>query len=279
MPPIVKPAEREPDAGVTAAAGSMQQGTAGSGGASFAAGGSPNQAEGGHAEGGQAGAQDGGAEGGQAGAEDVGGEGGQAGAEDPGPTLPAACPGKYSDYNSVIVGEATGETFDEEQLDGRVLVLGGSGDDLFFPSPPGAGDCLLGGAGNDRFETNYLSAPSVFVGGEGDDLFVLRGSADTDTAYISDFKSAGNDRIVLDAMAYGLTFVAGPPLPTEVVSAPGFAGGNSNAGEVARILYDPESGGLWFDSDAEGTAATAVQIAVIQNFANYSFDLNDFALE
>jgi len=211
-----------------------------------------------------------------AGGQIEGGEGGEGGVP---MMLPKECPGEISDYTSVTFGDDAGEVFGDDRLDGQALVLGGSGDDLFLPSPPGAGDCLFGGAGNDRFETTYLSAPSVFIGGDGDDVFVLRGSTDTDTAYISDFKRIGQDQIHLDAMVYGLTFVYGAPLATELVVAPGFAGGNSNAGDMARILYVPETGTLWYDSDASGEVAQAVPIAVIQNFADYSFDLQDFTLE
>jgi len=204
------------------------------------------------------------------------GAAGESGA--PSVVLPRECPGVLGDY-SILFGEAGGEMFSDLQLEGRVLVFGGTGDDTFLSSPPGAGDCLLGGEGNDRFEADYLGAPSVFVGGAGDDVFVVRGSAGTDTAHVSDFQSSGHDRIIFDAMAYGLTFTQGAPLSSEVVSVPGFTGGNSTAAASARILYNPDDGGLWYDSDANGEVASAVQIAVIENYASYRFDLNDFSLE
>jgi hypothetical protein len=209
----------------------------------------------------------------------VGGAGGQGGAS--GFILPDGCPGVLDDYTMIVIGTDGADTFNEEQLDGQCLVVGGLGEDVFAPSPPGAGDCLLGGDGNDRFETTFLSAPATFVGGPGDDTFVLRGSLDTDVAYISDFRREGDDRILLNAMVYGLMPGSDPEDDSLLLLAlvPDFEGGNSTAGPGVRILYNPEDGGVWYDSDEDGEFAEAVRIAVIENFAEYEFSLGDWELE
>lgn len=196
-------------------------------------------------------------------------------------SLPLGCPGTIGDYTRILDGTNGDDEFFASLHQGQALILGGDGDDWFAASPPGAPDCRLGGSGNDRFETGFQSAPSTSLGGPGDDTFVLRGSLDTDLAYIADFKAEGNDRIVLDSMVYGLYLVgeADSLAPEQLALVPDFFGGNSASGPEARILYNPETGGVWFDSDADGEIAQAVEIAVIQNAANYQFSISDWMLE
>lgn len=207
------------------------------------------------------------------------GEGGQGG--DGAFALPNLCPGVLDDYTSIAIGTDEDDAFMGDVLDGQCLILGGSGADVFGPSPPGAGDCLLGGDGDDWFETAFLSAPATFVGGEGADTFVLRGSLDTDVAHISDFSSSEHDRVLLDAMVYGLSdpLAAIGDAQPQLAVVPGFVGGNSTGPSGARILYNPEDGGVWFDSDGEGEVAESVCIAVIENFLNYEFSIDDWGLD
>ncbi|RYZ02076.1 MAG: hypothetical protein EOO73_33200 [Myxococcales bacterium] len=231
-------------------------------------------------------------EGGSGGAEPIdsgdAGEGGRptgpdAGGAAGGPSfeLPVECPGTLEDYTQVVEGSAEADFFTEEELDGQAVILGGVGDDVFPSSPPGAGDCLLGEDGDDRFETAFLSAPSTLVGGPGADTFVLGGSLEDDVAHIVDFRREGDDRIVLDALVYGLDVGTTEEAPTlsQLGVVAGFQGGNSTAGSGVRILYNPEDGGVWYDSDEDGEIAEAVQIAVIDNFSEYDFSLEDWGLE
>ncbi len=115
-------------------------------------------------------------------------------------------------------------------LDGSDTLRGGSG-----------ADTLLGGAGNDSLD-----------GGTGADRFVFaepgQGS-DTVTGF-----TPGTDLIVLDASAFGGGLAAGAA-PTFIAN---FTGRSTTAAGVGQVIYETDSGRLWWDADGGGGAATLV---------------------
>jgi Ca2+-binding RTX toxin-like protein len=125
--------------------------------------------------------------------------------------------------NDIIVGE-----------DGNDFIEGGEGDDLLVG---GAGqDVLLGGAGADAFA--FVSA---------------LGAGNVDG--IGDFNAADDVIQLDDAVFVGLGLGG---------LAPGaFAIGTAAQDADDRIIYDPNTGALYFDGDGSGTGVGAIQFAAI----------------
>lgn len=161
--------------------------------------------------------------------------------------------------NDFIRGSAYGE--EVLGFGGDDTLRGGLGDDGLAG---GAGsDSLVGQQGNDRLEGgadgDVLAGgrgSDTLVGGEGADLFVFaagfkHGEIDT----VNDFVSA-DDRIALSASAFkGLALGA-------------LAEGAFRLGSVAldaddRILYDADTGALFFDRDGSGTRFEPQQFATL----------------
>ena len=121
-------------------------------------------------------------------------------------------------------------------------LTGGTGNDL-----------LNGGAGNDRLAGGKGS--DVLTGGAGADAFLLSG--DTKTDHITDFLS-GTDRIELDNALFKALLVEGQ------LAANQFAQGTAATTAAQRIVYDSNSGNLWYDLDGSAKGK-AVLVAVLDN--------------
>lgn len=144
--------------------------------------------------------------------------------------------GTGSNANDVIAGGANNDEL--RGLDGDDTLSGLAGMDYLFG---GIGnDQINGGAGNDQLE-----------GSAGADLFVF---ADAGVDTITDF-AAGTDRMLLDRSLFtGLTAGA--------LESGAFVRGSAAMEADDRILYNPDTGALFYDPDGNG-AATAVQFAVV----------------
>ncbi|MCB5176991.1 calcium-binding protein [Microvirga lenta] len=133
-------------------------------------------------------------------------------------------------------------------------LIGASGNDRL--SGGAGGDLLNGGAGND-----------VLRGGAGVDHFVF--STNLDTAgvdRITDFRGRIGEKIMLNAYVFEAVEVS-PKLPVDVdardrggLAASNFVVGKSAQDASDRIVYDQETGALYYDADGNGAAA-AVQFA------------------
>jgi len=132
---------------------------------------------------------------------------------------------------------------------GSDLLIGGLGDDSLNG---GAGaDTLVGGAGRD-----------ILIGGDGADMYILAPSAITSRKFrfpeldmIQDFNVA-DDTIILER-TWGLD-VAGP------LGKNAFVLGRSAQDADDRIIFNPATGALLYDSDGIG-GREATQFAIITN--------------
>jgi Ca2+-binding RTX toxin-like protein len=120
-------------------------------------------------------------------------------------------------------------------------ITGNAGNNIL--SGLGGDDRLSGGAGND-----------TLIGGAGSDAFVFdtRG-ARNNVDRINDFLS-GSDKILLDDIIYSA-------LGTAVDAAEFFLGAAATA-TGHRIIYNPSTGGLFYDADGSGRGAS-VQFALL----------------
>lgn len=152
---------------------------------------------------------------------------------------------------------------------GNDYLDGGDGNDFL---DGGAGnDCLLGGAGNDQLQggpgNDYLdggSGSNWLAGGSGNDSFyfgdLLPGNVET----IGDF-SHHDDQILLDHNVF-----VGLATGTLSSSAFGLIGRGAHVDSSDRILYNAQTGDLYFDQDGSGTAHQAIRFANIANHASLS---------
>ena len=136
----------------------------------------------------------------------------------------------YSNFEGVI-GSAFGDT-----------INGSSGNDILRGG--GGNDVIDGGAGNDII-TGGTGADTL-TGGLGNDTFVFNSPLNAvDT--ITDFEANGNDHIELSASIFTV-------LAPGALNAANFV---SNSGGVAGdandfILYDSDTGNLYYDADGNG---------------------------
>ena len=130
-------------------------------------------------------------------------------------------------------------------------VLSGSGGDDTLNGAGGA-DILNGGLGND-----------MLAGSGGNDIFLFNtapGGSNVDT--IMDFGGAGStalDLIRLDDAIYS-ALATGALASSAFESAPGLTAAATTDG---RIIYDTDTGALYYDADGSGTGSVAIQFAVI----------------
>jgi hypothetical protein len=145
----------------------------------------------------------------------------------------------------------------------------------------GGDDCLVGGPGDDNFSSNNEGGITTFVGGSGVDTFHIEFNND----YIRIADMASGDKIALNVETFSfLTGASGEvPAATQVVSVPDYSAGTGTAtAEASCIVYDPNTGELWRDSDGYTKGSTlndAQRLGLIINFATYTFNLNDFELD
>jgi Ca2+-binding RTX toxin-like protein len=138
---------------------------------------------------------------------------------------------------------------------GSDIVGGGEGNDSVYGGK--GNDTVDGGAGNDFVSGDRGS--DVLTGGAGSDTFYfasIGGDFGVDT--IVDF-TASEDKIRLKSggafAGLGTTFEA-----SEFVVISGFTPANPGAATANKLIYDPQSGALYFNAGGP----TAVTVAVLQ---------------
>lgn len=129
--------------------------------------------------------------------------------------------------------------------EGKELGYGGDGDD--FIDGKAGDDRLYGGAGND-----------ILTGGSGKDLFVF------DTA----LSKAGVDRITdfnpaEDKLELATSIFKGFSGSVQASQLLAEAGASQAKTAEQRLIYDMQSGKLFYDEDGSGTGFGPVQIAVL----------------
>jgi Ca2+-binding RTX toxin-like protein len=137
--------------------------------------------------------------------------------------------------------------------DGSLVLNGGSASNQLSG---GAGaDTLDGGAGDDTLVGN--AGNDLLIGGSGGDQFLFNtalGSSNIDT--ISDYSSA-DDTILLDDAIFAGIGAAGTGL-----AADAFTIGAAATTSTHRIIYNSDTGALFYDADGSG-AGTAIQWATL----------------
>jgi Ca2+-binding RTX toxin-like protein len=128
----------------------------------------------------------------------------------------------------------------------------------------GAGsDVLAGGAGND-----------VLFGGAGSDTFVLdavlNGSSNVDT--ILDFRANGDDdHILLSQAVFGsLTGTDGTLDAAQFAAVSDGSGGSALLDAGVHLIYDSQTGSLYYDADGANTTGGRTLVAVIGTFEHPS---------
>ena len=128
----------------------------------------------------------------------------------------------------------------------------------------GAGnDNLIGGAGNDTLRGR--AGADTLTGGVGNDNFVFNTAPEQSFDIITDFKVSGNDRLQFSKAVFTGLSSANPTNAGVVLTASDFISraditSASNSGQ--HLLYDSDSGALYYDADGVGANA-GVQIALI----------------
>lgn len=132
----------------------------------------------------------------------------------------------------------------------RNILLGADGNDRLIGG--GGDDTLSGGAGRD-----------VLTGGTGRDVFVFDHMPDgnRDSDRVTDFSPIEHDVLRLSAGIFTGLDHLGVLRVDEFYSATGIAAAHDSSD---RLIYDPASGKLFYDSDGTG-AAQSVLIAIISS--------------
>ena len=147
--------------------------------------------------------------------------------------------------NDVIVGNG-----------GSDVLKGGSGNDRLYGGA--SNDTLAGGSGTDRLAGG--KGIDLLTGGPGADRFVFDtapASGNRDT--ITDFSHAEGDSILLSLASMPGLHATGALAADAFYAAPGATAAH-DAGD--RVVYDSNSGVLYYDADGSGGAA-AVALALL----------------
>ncbi|UOR14977.1 M10 family metallopeptidase C-terminal domain-containing protein [Qipengyuania aquimaris] len=137
--------------------------------------------------------------------------------------------------NDILLGQQGGDT-----------LRGGDGDDWLEGHTES--DQLFGDADNDIL--NGGNDRDQLTGGAGDDWFYFDIKGDNHFDDILDFGN-GDDRILLDSASF-------PGIGVGQLSASAFAIGTQATTAEHRIIYDPETGNLYYDEDGVGGAGKRI---------------------
>lgn len=154
--------------------------------------------------------------------------------------------------------------------DGRNRLSGGSGDDRIEGrdnddrlAGQNGNDTLIGGEGDDTLIGG--AGRDILTGDEGEDTFLFN-TAPTRTAFddITDFE-VGVDTIALGRFQFG-------GLPAGELADTAFHVGDAATTAEQRIIYDDESGDLFFDADGSGGGAQVRFASVEEGLALTAVD-------
>ncbi len=172
------------------------------------------------------------------------------------------------DGNDNFFGGAGDDNLDGGVADDRLragagndTLIGGDGADVLFGG--GGMDALAGGTGIDKISggggTDTISGgggADALSGGGGEDVFLFDVALKSKQAVeITDFK-VGADRFLLDPDVF--ENINHGPLAKDA-----FVIGTKAEDAQDRIVYDPETGRLWFDLDGSGRG-NAVKFATVE---------------
>ncbi len=166
-------------------------------------------------------------------------------------------------FEAVQLGTSAADTIDQSQESEAYYVNAGMGNDTVTGGK--ANDFLVGGAGNDMLKGG--AGLDSLLGGGGADSFVF-GTVSGSPDRIQDFSTA-DDMIQLDGAAFG-------NLPAGALAPEAFALLSGASSDETRILYDQDTGSLFFDADG-GARDNLVEFGLIVN-KPADLSANDFLI-
>jgi Ca2+-binding RTX toxin-like protein len=160
------------------------------------------------------------------------------------------------------------------------LIYGGKGNDTlygywkYYDNINDGGDAIYGGSGKDKLFGQ--SGPDALFGGKGKD--VLTGGPDGDTFYFSETPGPKNADVIKDFSHIDDTIELIASFfkhigPMGVLSAGRFHRGTHAHDNSDRVIYDANTGNLYYDKDGKG-GADAVKFAHLSGAP--SIDNTDF---
>lgn len=154
--------------------------------------------------------------------------------------------------------------------EGNDTLMGGGGNDLLH-GDAGA-DRLLGGTGADTLSGGLGN--DTLSGAGGPDVFVfdtaLSATANLDTVT---FFAPGADKISLDDDVFGALTGAGTVAAEQFLAAPG---AKQALTAEHRLIYNTNTGVLYYDADGSGSGSTAIAFAVLAGAQHPSLTAADF---
>ena len=133
------------------------------------------------------------------------------------------------------------------------VIRGNDGDNQLYGL--GGNDKLIGGAGNDTLSGG--DGRDTLFGGDGQDTFLFDTalSSQTNVDWLKDFDAGGGDKIMLNQSIFA-AFTHTGSLTTDEFYAD--AGARSAHDDSDRIIYDTDTGKLYYDADGIGGAKAVV---------------------
>ena len=157
-------------------------------------------------------------------------------------------------------------------LFGNDTIDGGDGNDIIRGG--WRFDNINGGNGNDTIAGQENG--DTITGGLGDDVFEFGQYSIFQPDHITDFQN-GSDIILFDNTTYSFSSGTAIHDNIDIYDVSNFSGGSFTGGAgTETLLYDRGDGEIWYDADGAGGSGTARLVAVIDNFAAYTFDASHF---
>ena len=141
---------------------------------------------------------------------------------------------------------------------GAETISGGNQVDWIFGG--GGADTLTGGNGNDMLYGG--SGVDTLTGGGGADTFVFGDSSLSGADTIQDFSVSDGDKMLLVNDYAGLFTMLGSGTLAATAFASGAGLASAGTADV-RIVYDTNTGNLYYDADGNGSGASAIQFATV----------------
>jgi Ca2+-binding RTX toxin-like protein len=201
-------------------------------------------------------------------APDASGNGGVLTLGDGGSVAHLALQGSYANAGfHASADQAGGMLLTANVADANQVLHGGAGTDILVT---GAGnDILAGGAGND-----------LLFGGGGADTFVFDSAGNVDT--ILDFKANGDaDHLLLSQQVFDTLLAADGSLDAAQFAEVGDgSGGSATLDAAVHVIYDSQTGNLYYDADGADTVGGRSVFAVLGGAENHpaTIDHHDIKL-
>jgi Ca2+-binding RTX toxin-like protein len=160
--------------------------------------------------------------------------------------------GTATGYIGWVILETPGAQLSLTGFAGKTAVSGSSGADVIHAADGGSD--IKGGAGNDWIYGGI--GADTLTGGAGRDRFVFATDPSGQVDRITDF-SAVDDSVMLDHTAF-----AGLPVASGSIGRAAFWIGTAAHDGTDRIIYDAQTGALYYDADGNGAGAQ-VQFAQV----------------